>query len=82
MFKLFTGEWGYVYNVGFLVLFALLLALSIRQKQPLAWIAFSAITLVVALSAYNIDSLGRYGLVGVPLVVAAASARMANGLMA
>ncbi|MFV0316109.1 MAG: hypothetical protein ACK5O2_03995 [Microthrixaceae bacterium] len=72
VYKLVTGEWGYAYNVGFLVLFTVLFVLSIRQKQPWSWIAFSAATLVVALSAYNIDSLGRYGLVAVPLVVAAA----------
>ncbi len=72
VFKLVTGEWGYAYNVAFLILFVVLFALSIRQRQPLSWIAFSGITLVVALSAYNIDSLGRYGLVAVPLVVAAA----------
>lgn len=71
VFKLLTGEWGYIYNVAFLALFAILLALSVRQKQPLSWIAFSAATLVVALSAYNIDSLARYGLVAIPLVIAA-----------
>jgi hypothetical protein len=72
VYKLLTGELGYVYNVSFLILFALLLWLSVRQRQPASWVAFSAATLIVALSAYNIDSLARYGLVAVPLVVALA----------
>ena len=61
-----------VYNVAFAVAFIALVVLSVRRRQPLAWIAYSVTTLVVALSANNIDSLGRYGLLALPLVVALA----------
>ena len=61
-----------VYNLAFAVLFMLLLVVSVRRRQPLAWVAYSAVTLVVAASANNIDSLGRYGLLALPLVVALA----------
>jgi hypothetical protein len=61
-----------VYNVAFAVLFIVLLVLSWRRRQPWSWLAYSAVTLVVGLSANNIDSLGRYGLLALPLVVALA----------
>jgi hypothetical protein len=61
-----------VYNLAFAVLFVLLLVVSVRRRQPLAWIAYSTVTLVVSASANNIDSLGRYGLLALPLVVALA----------
>ena len=61
-----------VYSVAFAVVFIGLLAVSVRRRQPWSWIAYSAATLGVALSANNIDSLGRYGLLALPLVVALA----------
>lgn len=69
--------WGILHNtdtelVPFVVLWCVLLAVSIRRRQPLSWIVFSAVTLLVALAAQTIDSIGRYGLLAVPLVVALA----------
>jgi hypothetical protein len=44
-----------------------------RVAMPTSLRAFGVITLVVALSANNIDSLGRYGLVTTPLIVGVAA---------
>ena len=38
----------------------------------MSWSAYAVVTLIVALSAHNIDSIGRYGLVAFPFVVAIA----------
>lgn len=74
-----AGEsvWGLLHNtetdlVPFVVLWCVLLGVSIRRRQPLSWILFSAATLTIALAAQTIDSIGRYGLLAVPLVVALA----------
>lgn len=69
--------WGLFQNtdtelVPFVVLWGLLVVVAIRKRQPLSWIAFSVVTLLVALSAQTIDSIGRYGLLAVPLVIALA----------
>jgi hypothetical protein len=69
--------WGLFHNtdtelVPFVVLWGLLVLVAVRRRQPLSWIAFSAATLLVALSSQTIDSIGRYGLLAVPLVVALA----------
>ncbi|MFM7069961.1 MAG: glycosyltransferase family 39 protein [Actinomycetes bacterium] len=49
-----------------------LVVVAVRRRQPWSWVAYSVVTLVVALAANNIDSLGRYLLAAVPLIVAAA----------
>lgn len=74
-----AGEslWGLFHDtetdlVPFVVLWCVLLGVSIRRRQPLSWILFSAATLTIALAAQTIDSIGRYGLLAVPLVVALA----------
>jgi hypothetical protein len=67
-----TGNFDDAYNFAFMVLLLALLVVSVRRSQPRSWIAFSAVSLVVVLSAQVTDSLGRYGLVVVPLVVALA----------
>lgn len=69
--------WGLFHNtetdiVPFVVLWCVLLGVAIRRRQPLSWILFSAATLAIALAAQTIDSIGRYGLLAVPLVVALA----------
>lgn len=58
--------------VPFVVLWGLLVVVAVWKRQPLSWIAFSIVTLLVALSAQTIDSIGRYGLLAVPLVIALA----------
>ena len=69
--------WGLFHNtdtelVPFVVLWCLLVVVSVRKRQPWSWVAFSGATLTVALAAQTIDSIGRYGLLAVPLVVALA----------
>lgn len=69
--------WGLVHNtdtelVPFVVLWGVLVLVAVRRRQPWSWIAFSVVTLLVALAAQTIDSIGRYGLLAVPLVVALA----------
>ena len=61
-----------VENVPFIVLFSLLFVVSIVKKQPWSWIALSAVTLVLATSAQTLDSIGRYAMLAVPLVIALA----------
>ena len=58
-------------NLVFALGFIALLIVAIRT-QRVAWWAYAAVTLVVALSAVNIDSIGRYGLMAFPFVVALA----------
>ncbi len=69
--------WGLRFNtdtelVPFVVLWFVLLGVAVWKRQPLSWIAFSAVTLLVACSSQTIDSIGRYGLLAVPLVIALA----------
>jgi hypothetical protein len=69
--------WGLFHNtdtelVPFVVLWCLLVLVAVLRRQPLSWIAFSVVTLLLALAADTIDSIGRYGLLAVPLVVALA----------
>lgn len=61
-----------VENVPFVLLWGVLLGVSVWKRQPWSWVALSAVTLFVALSSEQIDSIGRYGLVAVGLVVALA----------
>jgi hypothetical protein len=74
-----AGEalWGLRFNTDtelapYVVLWFLLLAFAVWKRQPLSWILFSAVTLLAACSSQTIDSIGRYGLLAVPLVVALA----------
>ncbi len=55
------------FAVGFLML-----AVIAFRRQPLSWSTYALATVLLALSAPVIDSLGRYGLVAFPLVVALA----------
>jgi hypothetical protein len=43
------------------------------RRLPIAWTAYATVTLLVILSAGNLNSIERYGLGAVPLVVAGAS---------
>jgi hypothetical protein len=58
-------------NVLFALGFVALLVVCARTQRA-SWSAYAAVTVLVALSANNIDSIGRYGLVAFPLVVALA----------
>ena len=54
-------------NLAFAVLFIVLVVVAFRTER-LSWSLYALATLVVALSAHNIDSIGRYGLVAFPFV--------------
>ena len=43
-----------------------------RRRQPMSWLAYAGLTLLLTLSSQQTDSLGRYALVVVPFVVALA----------
>ena len=58
-------------NLAFALLWLVLLVV-IARGQPTSWFAYAAVSAVVALSAQNLDSTGRYGLVVFPVVVAIA----------
>lgn len=58
-------------NLAFAVTFALLL-IVVGRRQRLSWFMYALATWLVAMSAHNIDSIGRYGLVAFPFVIAIA----------
>ena len=67
-----SGNYDDAPNLAFALLFIVLLV-PMARRLPLSWTAYAATTLVVTLSAENIDSIGRYGLVAFPFVVTLAS---------
>jgi hypothetical protein len=70
--ELVKGNFRDSYNLGFMVVLLFLAYVMVRRRQPVAWLAYAAVTLVLLLSSQVTDSLGRYGLVVVPFVVAMA----------
>jgi hypothetical protein len=70
--EIIGGNFRDVYNLAFMVALILLFVVAVRRRQPLSWLAYAGVTLVVTLSSQQTDSLGRYGLVVVPFVVALA----------
>ncbi|HTO00846.1 MAG TPA: hypothetical protein VL068_09255 [Microthrixaceae bacterium] len=72
MGEILKGNFRDTYNLGFMLVLLFLGYQAVKRRQPLSWIAFAALSLVVLLSSQVTDSLGRYGLVVVPFVVALA----------
>ena len=76
--ELIRGNFRDVYNLGFMIVFLLLFifmvlgARSSGPKLPSSWIAYSGVSLLLMLSSQVTDSLGRYGLLVVPFIVALA----------
>lgn len=70
--EVLTGDFRDVYNLAFMWVLIALLAVAVRRGQPLSWIAYSGVSLLVLLSSQVTDSLGRYGMVVVPFVIALA----------
>jgi hypothetical protein len=58
-------------NLAFAVVL-LVAIVAMARVVPRSWTAYTAVTVLVALSSTNIDSIGRYGLVAFPVAVAAA----------
>lgn len=61
-----TGNFRDVYNLAFLVVLIAAVVVAVRRSLPVAWTAYLAVGLLVACSANNIDSLGRYGMLLAP----------------
>lgn len=70
--EILKGDFRDVYNFGFMVVFIFLGFQMVRLRQPLSWLAFTLVSSVILLSSQVTDSLGRYGLVVVPFIIAAA----------
>jgi hypothetical protein len=64
-----TGDFRDVANLAFAAMGIGLLVIAFRRRQPWSWLAYSVVTVLVVLSANNIDSLGRYLMAAVPLLV-------------
>ena len=64
-----TGHFRDLPNLAFAAVGVGLLVIAFRRRQPWSWLAYSLVTLLVVLSANNIDSLGRYLMAAVPLLV-------------
>ena len=70
--ELLRGNTKDVYNLLFMWLLLALLVVAIRRRQPLSWTTFAGASLLVLYSSQVTDSVGRYGLLIVPLLVALA----------
>lgn len=66
------GNFHDVSNFLFMWVQIILLWLMVRLRQPLSWIMYTVATMVVLFSSQVVDSVGRYGLVAFPLVIALA----------
>lgn len=68
----FKGNFRDSYNLGFMAVFIFLGFQAVRFRQRLSWLTFAFVSSLILLSSQVTDSLGRYGLVVVPFIVAAA----------
>lgn len=88
MGELLRGNFRDIYNLGFMILFLLLFLYMLSgywgssdqgfgtqkgsARLPGSWIAYAGVSLLLLLSSQVTDSLGRYGLLVLPFVVALA----------
>lgn len=72
MGEMVRGNFRDVYNLAHMLVLIALLWVAWRRRQPLSWLVYAALTLLITLSSQQTDSLGRYALVVVPFVVALA----------
>lgn len=73
LIDLASGDARQIYNVAFAVVAIALAVVAIRKRLPSDWTWYLVAGLSVALSANNIDSLGRYVLALAPAWAAAAA---------
>lgn len=66
VWEVVTGNFRDVYNLAFVVVLIAAVVVAVRRRLPVAWTAYLVVGLVVACSANNIDSLGRYGMLLAP----------------
>lgn len=67
-----SGRLHDIYNMAFAFGFAALFWVALRRRQPLPWLAFMAVTWIVAVGGNNMDSVGRYCTVAAPFTIALA----------
>lgn len=70
--ELVRGNFRDVYNLAHMLVLIALFVVAWRRRQPLSWLVYAGLTLLITLSSQQTDSLGRYALVVVPFVVALA----------
>ncbi len=68
------GQFRDVFNASFAVGAIVVIVLAAR-RLPVGWTIYTAVTLVIALAANNINSLGRYAFTAFPLAVMVAVAQ-------
>ncbi len=68
------GQFRDVFNASFAVGAIVVIILAAR-RLPVGWTIYTAVTLVIALAANNINSLGRYAFTAFPLAVMVAVAQ-------
>lgn len=66
------GDLHDVYNLAFALGFAALFVVAWRRRQPASWLAYLAVTWVVAVGGQLMDSVGRYCWVAAPFAIALA----------
>jgi hypothetical protein len=66
--ELLDGRAGPIVHVAWAAGF-LVLALVVARRLPLSYAAYGVITVLVALSAHNLDSLERYAMSAFPLII-------------
>lgn len=71
-----TGHFRDVYNLAFLAVLVVAVVIAVRRRLPFAWTVYLVIGLLVACSANNIDSLGRYGMLLAPTLPLALGAAL------
>lgn len=70
--EVLKGNFRDVYNLGFMWLALALFVVAVRRRQPVSWLAYAGVSLLILLSSQVTDSIGRYVMVVVPFVVALA----------
>jgi hypothetical protein len=70
--ELVKGNFRDTYNLAHMWVLLALYVVAWRRRQPVSWLAYAGLTLLITLSSQQTDSLGRYALVVVPFVVALA----------
>jgi hypothetical protein len=70
--ELVKGNFRDTYNLAHMWVLLALYVVAWRRRQPVSWLAYAGLTLLITLSSQQTDSLGRYALVVLPFVVALA----------
>lgn len=66
---IFRDDPAHAYDAFYVVLFLVAVGFMIKYRHPISWIVYSIATLVLVMSSTVITSIGRYGMVAIPLVI-------------